>query len=228
MYHLQDIECRQGDFTLRVEDVHIPAGDICSVTGPNGGGKTMLLNLLAFLDGPEAGHVVFNGCRVAFGNEAQMLVLRRGVSCLLQTPYLFNASVLDNVAYGLKMRGVSAAQVRARVGEVMERLALLPLAGRNAHRLSGGEAQRVAVARTLVLGCDVLVLDEPTSGVDREHLRTVEDMILELNRERGVTVIVSTHSRKQACRLAQRHICVADDGDGSVAGFSSVSVDVNA
>ena len=210
VYHLRNVEYTRGAFTLRVDDCRIEPGAIYAVTGANGCGKTTWLHLLAFLTAPARGTLEYRGEAVNAGNGRRRVDLRREIGCLLQDPYLFNMSVRDNIAYGLHVRGLPAAQVRPRVHDVMERLSLLPLAGRNAHALSGGEAQRVALARTLVLEADVIILDEPTAGVDREHVRTVEEQILAANRDRGATVIMSTHSREQARRMADHQLSIVD------------------
>jgi tungstate transport system ATP-binding protein len=139
---------------------------------------------------------------VDYSDRAGMLSLRRRVGYLMQNPYLFNMSVRDNIGYGLKVRGRPGEEIRSRTDSVMTRLSLSHLARRSAHRLSGGEAQRVALARTLVLDCDVVLLDEPTANVDRRNVRAVEETVRQVNREKNTTVILTTHSQDQAYRMS--------------------------
>jgi ABC-type sulfate/molybdate transport systems ATPase subunit len=219
-YRLNDVECRRGDFVLRVDDLQLARGEIYSVTGPNGCGKTCLLRVLAFLERPERGRIQRGDDVVIFDDSAARLRQRRRIAYLMQQPYLFNMRVYDNIAYGLRLRHVSGAEIRRRVHEVMERLALGPFARRNAHTLSGGEAQRVALARTLVLDADIMLLDEFTAGVDREYVETVEAYVRKLNRSRGTTVIFTTHSASQAERMSDHPLTIVD-GDVRACGAAS-------
>ena len=209
-YSLLEIVSAVDDFALSIGDHQFMSGKIYSLLGQNGAGKTELLNLLAFLRPPESGRVCFKGEAVDYTNRLALLAVRRKVGYLMQSPYLFNMSVWDNICYGLKLRAIAKDQIRERVDSVLGRLSISHLARRNAHRLSGGEAQRVALARTLVLDCDVVLLDEPTSNVDRGNVRAVEDEVLRLNRESGATVIFATHSRAQADRISDDLIYLAD------------------
>jgi len=210
IYDLTDAERTLGDFTLSIERCCMEKAGIYAVVGPNGCGKSTFLNLLAFISRPEEGKVVFDGREVDYGNSGELLRLRRKVGCLMQNPYLFNMSVQGNIAYGLKLRGLPRAAVQERGERIMDALGLAPLARRNAHALSGGEAQRVALARTLVLDTDVLLLDEPTANVDQRHMHAVEEWILNRNRQRHTTVVLTTHSREQAYRMSSDIISIVD------------------
>jgi tungstate transport system ATP-binding protein len=202
LYSLKETESSRGEFTLSISDCLLESGRIYSVIGPNGSGKTTLLNTLAFLQTPSRGRLVFKQKTVDYSDRAAVLALRRQAGYLMQNPYLFNMSVFDNIAYGLKVRACPRDEVRRRVEAIMDRMSLSHLAKRNAHRLSGGEAQRVALARTLVLDCDVVLLDEPTASVDLHNIRAVEEAILQFNREKNTTVIFTTHSHDQAYRMS--------------------------
>ncbi|MBT3294290.1 MAG: ATP-binding cassette domain-containing protein [Verrucomicrobia bacterium] len=208
-YRLNNVECRRGGFVLRVDDLLLERGEIYSVTGPNGCGKTSLLRVLALLDRPVGGRVQYGDDEVGYDDRSAWLRQRRSSAYLMQHPYLFNMSVYDNIAYGLRLRHVPLAEVRQRVHDVMERLTLERFARRNAHTLSGGESQRVALARTFVLEAEVMLLDEFTSGVDREYVETVEAYVRELNRSHGTTVIFTTHSASQAHRMSDHPLTIS-------------------
>jgi len=209
-YRLDHVERSWGDFVLRADDIRLERGAIQALTGSNGCGKTSLLRVLSLLDRPETGQVYFGGDAVDYDDGAEWLRQRRRIAYLMQHPYLFNMNVHDNIAYGLHLRHVPSAEIRQRVHEVIKRLELEPFARRNAHTLSGGETQRVALARTLVLDAEVMLLDEFTAGVDRQYVETVEEYVRELNTERGTTIVFSTHSANQAVRLSDHPITIVD------------------
>ena len=189
------------------------------MVGPNGSGKTTLLNMLAFLRAPSRGRVVFRGETVDYSDPAALLSLRRTVGYLMQNPYIFNMSVSENISYGLKVRGRPRDEIRRRAAAIMESLSLSHLAHRITHHLSGGEAQRVALARTL--DCDVVLLDEPTANVDRRSIRAVESAVLQLNRERQTTIVLTTHSQDQAYRMSRKRLAIIN---GRICGVAYENV----
>jgi len=207
---LTDVELTRGDISLRVESLGLRTGGAYAVTGANGSGKSTLLSLFGLMLIPAEGSVVFREQPVNYGNARDVLEARRQIGYLMQNPYLFNTTVRENVASGLKLRRVPRREIHERVGGILERMHLSHLAGRNAHELSGGEAQRVALARTLVLDVEILLLDEPTANVDKENVGPVEDMILKLRDEKQATVVLTTHSHDQAERMAGTVIRIED------------------
>ena len=210
MYELNRTVCVRDDFSLSIDSCHLERGVIYAVVGPNGSGKTTFLDLLALQRPPTAGELLFAGQVVNWNDRRNLLSQRRRVAYLLQNPYLFSTSVAGNIAYGLELRGLDKQEIRDRVAAIARRLSLEHLLTRSVHRLSGGEAQRVAVARTLVLEADVYLLDEPTTNVDRQHVHLVEEVIREVGARNQTMVVLTTHSHEQAYRLSSRHVSIID------------------
>lgn len=201
IYELAGIEKRyKGRKVLEIQELAVKNGEILGIVGPSGAGKSTLLRILSFLEPPSAGHMYFRA-RLCDGEWPQ-LAQRRRVTMLFQDPHLLRRSVYDNVAYGLKLRGDKDG--REVVESIIDRLGLTDLMEAQARTLSGGEAQRVALARSLVLEPDVLLLDEPTSNLDPSNIKLIEEMIRHVNRERAMTTIIVTHNIFQARRLADR------------------------
>ncbi|AJE02730.1 ATP-binding cassette domain-containing protein [Geobacter pickeringii] len=200
LYRLNAIRKKHGERTvLAIDDLALAAGKLYTLTGANGSGKTTLLTLLAFLDPPTSGELHFGGEPVRWTNGT-LLPLRRQVTLLHQSPYLFNGSVFANVAFGLKVRGIRGDERRRRVEEALALVGLTGFDHRRARELSGGECQRVAMARALVLKPTVLLLDEPLANVDRETCELLERVIVSLPGS-GTTVIMTTHDPEHPGRL---------------------------
>jgi tungstate transport system ATP-binding protein len=181
-----------------VEALDIERGEILCLVGPSGSGKSTLLRLLNFLEPPTAGTILFDGQPVP--PDPPLDLLRR-VTTVFQRPILLNRSVRDNVAYGLRLRGLS---LDGRVDEALARVGLTAFAHQPARKLSGGELQRAALARALVLDPEVLLLDEPTANLDPYNVGLIESIVRAQNRERGTTVVLVTHNVFQARRLASQ------------------------
>jgi tungstate transport system ATP-binding protein len=190
---------------LDIDHLTLPGNTACALLGPNGSGKTTLLHILALLTPPTTGVFRFMGEPVDW-QKNRILPLRRKVVLVDQHPIMFSTTVLKNVAYGLKMRGETRARQKQIAMECLDRVGLHDYANRSAHRLSGGETQRVAIARALACGPEVLLLDEPTAGVDVENQIVVEKIILDLRNEKNISIVFSTHNPLQAERLALKKV----------------------
>ena len=195
VYHLSGIKKfynRQP--AVDIKDLSLHAGSITGLVGPNGSGKSTLLNLLAFVDSPSNGTILFNGRKAEPFSEA----VRFRVSLLAQEPYLLKRSVSDNIAYGLKLRKGDSSRYPKQVSESLALVGLSPseFSGRPWYRLSGGEAQRVALAARLVLKPEVLILDEPTASVDADSARQIMACALTASREWGTTLVIASHDWK--------------------------------
>jgi len=201
LYRIEHLNQVYGARTvLAVERLEIEAGTITGLVGPNGSGKSTLMRILAFVEAPASGRMAFQG-RPCHQVD---LALRRQVTMLSQEPYLLKRSVRANVAYGLKVRGVS--DTGARIDDALRQVGLDP--ARFGHRpwreLSGGEAQRVALAARLVLRPRVLLLDEPTASVDRENSELIQQAALEARSRWDATLVVISHHLDWLHRVADR------------------------
>ena len=192
MDRLQSIRKRYGsNVALDIEELTIAEGRLYTLTGANGAGKSTLLSILAFLTPPTSGEIFYAGKRVD-RDHGSVEEQRRKVTLLHQSPYLFGGTVYANVAFGLKARGIRGEEQRRIVDEALDIVALRGFRERKARELSGGEAQRVAMARALALKPEVLLLDEPLANIDRGTAGLLETVIASLP-ARGATVVLVTH-----------------------------------
>lgn len=194
------------NISFRVEN-----GEVFVIIGPNGSGKTTLLRTLDLLDEPSSGIVLFDGNKVNYHSARNRLNLRRRIGMVFQQTVFFNTSVFDNVAYGLKVRDQNGQKIRQRVREVLELVLLNGFEQKNALALSGGEAQRVALAQALVTEPELLLLDEPTANLDPRSTSIIEEALLHVNQTRKTTMIMATHNLPQAKNLAHK-IAVLNEG----------------
>ena len=191
IYEIRSLKHSYADeIVLAIEHLTVQPASIVGLIGPNGSGKSTLLRMLGLIERPTQGKILFDGREVEpFSDEARFLI-----TLLPQEPFLMKRSVFKNVAYGLKIRGNSSDLV-ARVNDA---LALVGLAGKDFARrpwdaLSGGEAQRVALAARLALKPKVLLLDEPTASVDAASAQLIKEVSLRARRELGTTLIIASH-----------------------------------
>ena len=192
---------RNGRDVLRVDSLDIQPGETLTVVGPNGAGKSTLLLALARLLRPSQGEIVFEGKSLSRWDE---LNYRRRISFVFQSPLLMDMTVEQNVALGLKFRGTPKEEIRARVGKWMKHLGVDALAKRRASQLSGGEAQRVSLARAFVLEPELLLLDEPFAALDPPtHAKLLDDLSALLKEDRRTAVFV-THNLSGASKLSHR------------------------
>jgi len=200
---------RGGAILIHVPSLLIQEGEIFSLIGPNGAGKTTLLQSLSYLLKPFRGEILFRGNRVESNHS--VLEYRRKLAMVFQEPLLFDTTVFNNVASGLRIRGKKREQIRDRAMEELERFGISHLKSRSARTLSGGEAQRTSLARAFALRPEILLLDEPFSSLDpptRDSL--IEDLEHILQKTR-TTAMFATHDRLEALRLSDR-IGVMNEG----------------
>ena len=179
--------------------VRVQLGEVLAVVGPSGAGKSSFLRLLNRLDEPTGGAVFLNGQDY---RELAPRELRRRVGMVMQMAYLFPGTVAENIAFGPRQKGerLSSEQIAA----LLERVGLPEYQMRDVGNLSGGEAQRVSLARTLANAPEALLLDEPTSALDDASARGIEELVLSIIRERRMTCVIVTHNTDQARRIADR------------------------
>jgi tungstate transport system ATP-binding protein len=189
---------------LQLDYLTVARGEILAIVGPSGAGKSTLLRLLNFLESPDIGQIVFAG--IPFPPTPPVTVSRQVVT-VFQRPILLDRRVRDVVAYGLTLRGLRDDR---KVFEMLGEVGLTSLAGINARALSGGEAQRVALAQALVIEPTALLLDEPTANLDPANVALIEQLVRTRNASQGTTVILVTHNIFQARRLAHRTAFLLD------------------
>jgi tungstate transport system ATP-binding protein len=200
---------RGGVSVLNIPHLDVPEGKVMSLIGPNGAGKSTLLLALSRLLKSVQGDIVFRGQTI--DNNHRLVAYRRKIAMVFQEPLLFDTTVFENVASGLKIRGMGKSEIKNIVEEYLERFGIDHLAGRSAKKLSGGEAQRTSLSRAFATKPEIVFLDEPFSSLDpptRESLMEDLDRIL---RETGTTTIMATHDQMEALRLSDR-IAVMNQG----------------
>lgn len=188
--------------SVRIVDdvtVEVLAGEVLAVVGPSGAGKSSFLRLLNRLDEPTQGTVRFESMDY---RQIDPRDLRRRVGMVTQTAYLFPGTIADNLRFGPARQGITLPE--KAIEELLDQVGLANRAGENVAHLSGGEAQRVSLARALATVPVVLLLDEPTSSLDAEAKGEVEKLILTVVKKNGLTCVMVSHDLAQAARIADR------------------------
>ncbi len=209
-----DLEAKTGNVVaMRDIDMDVDPGEVFVVMGLSGSGKSTLIRCLTRLIEPTAGTVVLSGVDVTAASAEQLLDVRRNkVSMVFQHFGLLpHRSLIDNIAFGLEVRGVDKVERRAKAGDMLDLVGLSGLGDRRPDQLSGGMQQRVGLARALATDPDVLLFDEPFSALDPLIRRDMQDEIVRLRREVHKTMVFITHDLSEALRLGDR-IAIMRDG----------------
>jgi putative spermidine/putrescine transport system ATP-binding protein len=202
-----------GTVAVKGVDLVIPHGAYCCLLGPSGCGKTTILRMIAGHETPSEGRVL-----IGSGDVAGLPPARRGTAMMFQSYALFpHLTILDNVAFNLKMRGVGREERRRQAGEMLERVQMAALADRVPAQLSGGQQQRVALARALITRPRVLLLDEPLSALDEFLRLRMRGELRRLQQDLGITFVHVTHTQPEAIALADL-VVVMDHGYVEQAG----------
>ena len=206
IFHLKNIRYSYGTKTvLDVPELTLKSASITGIMGPNGGGKSTLLKLLAFVMQPTHGQIFYRGkVEMPFSPA-----VRSKVTLLTQKPYLLKRSVYENIAYGLKIRK-DTRDIARRVNLSLETVGLEPFrfADRKWHELSGGEAQRVALAARLILKPDVLLLDEPIANVDSESAGLIRKASLSARKNMGTSLVIVSHDIQWLYSISDKQLSV--------------------
>lgn len=194
----------EGRKVLDIGELRIGSGALCGIIGPNGAGKSTLLNLIAGLMKPTEG-------RLLYGDDSAAAAPYWNMTLVFQSPYLIRTTVEKNIAYPLKLRGWDKIMIEERVKELATDLGLSDFLKQKSWKLSGGETQKVALARALSFRPKLLLLDEPTANVDPSTTAEIEQMLRMINEKEGTTVMLITHNLVQARRLC-REVLFMDKG----------------
>lgn len=201
IYQLENIQKKyNGRLALDVDEFSMAKGEIIGFFGPNGSGKSTIMRILSFLEKPDQGQVYFDGKKV----EGEPWAIRKDVTLLTQEPYLLKRSVFKNVAYGLLIR--SEKRTRGKVANALDMVGLDPekFMKRSWFELSGGEAQRVALAARLALRPKVLLMDEPTASLDTKSTVLIQQAALKARQEWGASLGIVSHDFDWISDVADR------------------------
>lgn len=191
----------EGKTVLNIESLCFNEGRGYGIIGPNGAGKSTLLKIIAGLEEKDQGVVYYN-------DEMLTENLRKKITYLSQSPYLFRTSVFNNIAYPLKVRKVSKTVIESKVIDIMKELNVYELRNQLATSLSSGESQKIVLARALVFEPELLLLDEPTANIDPQTIEVLEQAILKRNKQNKMITITITHNIGQVHRMCNEVIYI--------------------
>ena len=202
LLEIRDLQIKHGRNTVvEVDYLDVMQGEVLAIIGPNGAGKSSLMLAVARLLKPERGNILFNGLEITNRSDTKY---RRHLGLVLQEPLLLDTSVYENVATGLRFRHISRLEIKRRTEIWLKRFGIEHLRQRPARKISGGEAQRVSLARSFALQPDLLLLDEPFSALDSPtRLRLLEELHAILAETNTTTIFIS-HDLKEASQLGDR------------------------
>ncbi|MBN1288147.1 MAG: ABC transporter ATP-binding protein [Actinobacteria bacterium] len=193
-----------GRKVLDVEHIFVKPGEILTVLGPSGAGKSVLLRLLNLLEKPTSGKILFNGNEVQSLSGKDRVDASRRMAMLFQEPLLFKTTIFNNIAYGLKIRRKPRDITREKVESSLELVRLSGFEKKMPSTLSGGEAQRIALARAMVTEPSLLFLDEPFANLDRLIRRELQVEVKRILKENGLSAVFVTHDQEEAARMGDR------------------------
>ena len=198
---------------LKDVSLTIPDGDVYGIIGMSGAGKSTLVRCINMLERPTSGEVIVNGQRLDTMSSAQLRAARHDITMIFQRfNLLMQRNCLDNICFPMELAGVKRAEARKRAQELLETVGLPDKAKAYPAQLSGGQQQRVAIARALATNPKVLLCDEATSALDPKTTRQILELIGDINKKLGITVVIITHQMsvvKEVCN----HVAILDDGE---------------
>ncbi len=194
---IKNVKKTYGDqCVLHIDDLIIEKGSFLGIIGSNGAGKSTLIKIIAGLIDPSEGYIDYD-------DERALAKTQQSMTLVFQKPYLLRTTVFNNIAYPLTIRKIKKEEIVDRVNDVMKSLDIEYLKDQKAWTLSGGEAQKVALARAIVSKPSLLLLDEPTANIDPSSVLVMEENIKKFHKENNSTVVIITHNLQQSKRLCK-------------------------
>ncbi len=204
LYQLDDVQFAYSKKTvLNIAHLKISSNTITALLGKNGAGKSTLMKLLAFLEKPQQGKIQFHSENIT---TVSTFELRKQVVLVAQKPYLLRGTVLDNIMLGLKFRSLPIAIAQEKAQKALSQVDISYLQNKQTADLSGGEAQKVALARALALQPKVLLLDEPFSHLDQDSIFLIKTLMKDFVYQKGHSIIYSTHNPLHTSQIAEKTI----------------------
>ena len=203
LYQIENLKKIYGNRTvLDIENLEFEEDNIYALLGPNGSGKTTLLEIMSFLIPPSRGRLYYRN-KIVNLSPRNLSSLRREIVMVQQNPVLFTTSVYKNLDFCLKIRGMNKGNRKKTIDDALEMVGMRDFIRAEGHKLSGGETQRVAIARALVCNPRVILFDEPTASVDVENQIAIERIIKEINTQKQISIVFTSHDLIQASNLTR-------------------------